>query len=90
LLRGKVGVLSLILVLGKQNINLAMWHTAMPSNTKSSIHFNHSTQFVLFKKHFLIVAAYIAAYTKAIFSLNLSKIKIHKRDTTSHVISSIR
>jgi hypothetical protein len=75
-------------VLGKQNINLAMWRTAMPSNTKN-IHFNHSAQFVLVKKYFLIVATYFGAYTKAIFGLNHSKIKMHIRDT-SRDISSIR
>jgi hypothetical protein len=40
-------------VLGKQNINLAMWHTAMPSNTKPKILFNLWTQFVLVKKYIL-------------------------------------
>jgi hypothetical protein len=76
-------------VLGKQNINLAMWHTAMPSNSKPNILFNLSAQFVLVKEYFLIVAAYFVAYTKAIFRLNLSKIKRYIPDT-SYNINSIR
>jgi len=77
-------------MLGKQNINFGMWHTAMSSNTKPNKLFNHSAQFVLVQKYFLIVAANFGAYTKAIIRLNLSEIKMHKRDTTSFDISSIR
>ena len=74
----------MILVLRKQNINLGMWHTAIPSSTKQNRHFNHSALFILVKKYFLIVAAYFGAYTKAIIRLNLSKIKMHKRVSTSY------
>lgn len=54
----------------------------MPSNTKPNKLFNQSAQFVLVKKYFVIVAVNFGTYTKAIIRLNLSKIKIHKRDST--------
>ena len=69
-------------MLCKQNINFGMWHRAMPSNTKPNKLFNQSAQFVLVKKYFVIVAVNFGTYTKAIIRLNLSKIKIHKRDST--------
>ena len=92
LLRGKYEFYTLIPVLCKQNINLGTWHTdrPMPSKTRPNKHFNQSAHFVLVKKYFLIVAANFGTYTKAIITLNPSKIKIHKRDTTSHDIISVR
>lgn len=71
----------MIPVLSKQNINLAMCHTSMPSNTKPKTNLIIRHSLLLVKKYFLIIAAYFGAYTKATISLNCSKIKMHNRDT---------
>lgn len=61
----------MISVSANQNVNLGIWHMAVPSNMKPNVLFTQSTRFILVNKFvlFIIVATCFGLLTQVLIRL---------------------